>query len=206
MAYVGQFLAIRSGDWDLRLASVKAMAPVFTAFDHQTYQKLISMHLDDLLSMPPEIRAMFKQGAFVVSICGRPWHSVAIDECHEMMINKDCKMSIVRPLPDSISRIVNYMAYRSRTMENLRQQVLHQEEDKKKSAIISPFSSKPNDAKCELNICEQMKRIEKSGIFEITPDNRGLFSIGERQARESQQNDLLNFRSIGEREFKQRPY
>ncbi len=38
MAYLGLFLAISSGDWHLRLASMKLMASVFTAFNHPTYQ------------------------------------------------------------------------------------------------------------------------------------------------------------------------
>ncbi len=62
------------------------MAPLFTAFDHTTYQKLISDHITDLLELPESIMLMFAQGAFVVSITGRDGHSVAIDECHEMMI------------------------------------------------------------------------------------------------------------------------
>jgi len=33
MAYVGLFLAIQSGDWQLRVAVMKLMAPIFTAFD-----------------------------------------------------------------------------------------------------------------------------------------------------------------------------
>ena len=61
MAYVGQFLAMRSGDWHLRQASIKLMAPVFTAFDHQMYQKVISQHLADILCMPPSILTMFQQ-------------------------------------------------------------------------------------------------------------------------------------------------
>ena len=68
MAYVGQFLAMRSGNWHLRQASIKLMAPVFTAFDHQIYQKVISQHLADILCMPPSILTMFQQGAFVVSV------------------------------------------------------------------------------------------------------------------------------------------
>ena len=94
MAYISLFLAIRSGDWELRLASVKAMAAVFTAFDHPTYQKLISQHLEDIATMPSPIITMFRQGAFVVSITGRPWHSVGIDESHEMLIVK-CPLFIL---------------------------------------------------------------------------------------------------------------
>ena len=97
LAYIGLFIAIRSGNRELRLASIKLMAPVCTAFDHQTYQKLIAQHLADLCSFPNKVTNSFKQGGFVVSLSGTPWHSVAIDEAHEMKINKECKMSIVQP-------------------------------------------------------------------------------------------------------------
>ena len=76
---------------------MKSMAAIFTAFDHPNYQRLISQHLADIPTTPAPIIAMFKQGAFVVSLSGRPWHSVAIDEAHEM--NKDCKSAVMRPLP-----------------------------------------------------------------------------------------------------------
>ena len=39
LSYVGLFLAIRSGNWKLRVASIKLMASIFTAFDHQTFLK-----------------------------------------------------------------------------------------------------------------------------------------------------------------------
>ena len=116
-AYVSMFLAIRSADWYLRTASIKKMAPVFTAFDHVHYRKLIARHLADLLIMPKSVTTMFEQGAFVVSITGRKWHSVAMDEAHEMMINKSCKTSIVRPIPDFINRIAQYLPYRAKAME-----------------------------------------------------------------------------------------
>ncbi len=62
MAYVGLFLGIRSGDWDLRMASKKQMAPVFTAFDHPNYQKLIGRHIADILCMPSSVQTMFQRG------------------------------------------------------------------------------------------------------------------------------------------------
>ena len=50
LAYVGFFLAIHSGDWYLRTGCAKLMAPIFTVFDHPTYQKLISNHIADFKS------------------------------------------------------------------------------------------------------------------------------------------------------------
>ena len=51
------FLAIRNGDWHL---SIKQMAAIFTAFDHQIYQKIISRYIADDLCMPASILTMFR--------------------------------------------------------------------------------------------------------------------------------------------------
>ena len=40
-AYLCLFLSIRGGLWDLRTASIKTIAPMFTAFDRPHYWKLI---------------------------------------------------------------------------------------------------------------------------------------------------------------------
>ena len=72
--------------------------------------------------MPYDLLVAFQQGAFVVSISGNKWHSVAIDEAHEMLINKECKTSITRPTPDLINRIAHYLPYRSTVLENAQKQ------------------------------------------------------------------------------------
>ena len=204
MAYVSLFLAIRSGNWDLRVASIKSMAPLFTAFDHPIYQKVISQHLEDVLTMPAPIKAMFQQGAFVVSITGRPWHSVAMDECHEMLINKDCKTSVIRPLPDYINRIAQYIPYRSKAIKNI-QTELFPTKKLRRNNILIPFSTCPNDIKCEQNVCAQVKAIQDVGMLSLVEKNRGLINFFERkEANPAQQNDLLNFRAIGQEEFLRR--
>ena len=66
------------------MASVKAVAADFTAFDHLIYQKLISQHIVDVLNMPADLVKYFENGSFVLSISGNVLHSVALDESHEM--------------------------------------------------------------------------------------------------------------------------
>ena len=162
------------------------------------------MHLADLLTLPTSIMTTFKQGGFVVSICNRPWHSVAVDESHEMLINKDCKTSIVRPLPDYINRIACYMPYRSKALQNLKQEILPSTEEKHHS-IQSPFSVHPNDKKLEQNIKAQMEAISTSKLLIYSTNNRGLINpFTDKCATPCQHHDLLNFRAIGEREFLQR--
>ena len=101
-AYVCLYMAIRSGNWDLRMGAIKSMAALFTAFDRPKYQKLIPQHIVDLLTIP-EVLSHLKKGEFTVSIRGRAGHSVGIDEAHEMCINKDCKEYITRPSADNIN-------------------------------------------------------------------------------------------------------
>lgn len=200
-AYVGLFLAIRSGNWSLRTACVKQMASVFTAYDHHNYCKLISRHLADLLCMPDSILTMFQQGAFVVSIKGRTWHSVAVDEAHEMLINKACKMSIVRPTPDYVNRIAQYLPYRTTALENLSNQ-LFPEENKPHTEAVYPLSKKPDDIKREHNIVSQVAVINNVGLLEPTSVNRGLINPFTSKTATAQQScDLLSFREIGQRVF-----
>ena len=82
MAYISLYLAIRSGNWQLRMHSMKNMAPIFTAFDYPTNN---SNHISDALDLPESILLMLAQGAFVVNSSRREWHSIAIDEAHEML-------------------------------------------------------------------------------------------------------------------------
>ena len=108
-AYVTLHLAIRSGKWDLWMAAIKSMAALFTGFDRPNYQKLMPQHIVNMLTLPKEILSNLQKGGFTVSIKGRPCHSVAIDEAHEMCTNKECKEYITRPSVDYIKRTAMFL-------------------------------------------------------------------------------------------------
>ena len=134
---------------------MKEMAALFTAFDHPIYQKLLSQHLVDVLHLPNSVKAMFEQGAFVVSIKGQPWSSIGIDEAHEMLINKACKTSIVRPTKDYINRVAHYIPYRTKTLENLKHQLFPTAKHSLPTTT-SAYSSDPSNLKSEKNIQAQI--------------------------------------------------
>ena len=121
-----------------------------------------------------------------------------------MLINRSCKTSIVKPSPDCISRVARYLPYRSRTLENLQQQLFPEEVNHKPSLITSPMSRDPEDYKHEQNILTQMELANAKSLLPLTTVNRGLinpFCICNKSATPDQPADLLEFRSIGSREF-----
>ena len=50
-------------------------------------------------------------------------HSVGLDEAHEMCINKESKTSITMPTKDNMERLVHYFPYRSKAINNLKDQL-----------------------------------------------------------------------------------
>ena len=110
-------------------------------------------------------------------------------------------MSIVRPSPDYINRIVRYLPYRTKALENL-SKYLFPDDKKKCEEVLSPLSKKSDDNKRENNISCQMKMINNSGLLELVSTDRGLINPFTKKTATTQQSfDLLCFRDIGQREF-----
>ena len=63
MAYVTLFLAMRSGDWNIHVCSIKKMAALFTAFDHKTYQKLLAQHIAQHATNSPHCATAWWMGS-----------------------------------------------------------------------------------------------------------------------------------------------
>ena len=54
-SYMAVFIGIRTRNWDLRVAGIKEMAPLFLVFDRPTYRQLIPDHLTQVLTLPTQI-------------------------------------------------------------------------------------------------------------------------------------------------------
>ena len=204
LCYIGLFIAIRSANWDLRMASIKLMASVFSAFDHLTYKKLIAQHLADVLIFPEPILDQLRQGCFTVSLTGQPWRSVGVDEAHEMEINEDCKHSIVHPSPDYISRVTNYLPYRAKSLQNIQAQLFPEELKLKRKKPPNPesvLSSKHIHKKITTNITQQTKSIELCGLLATTENTDLTNPLCKKNPSPDQTHDLLHFRAIGQEEF-----
>ena len=70
LPYIGLFIAMRSGNWNLRMCSIKQMAAFFTAYDRTTYRRLIPRHIAEMLKAPPQLLSSLQDGGFVASLSG----------------------------------------------------------------------------------------------------------------------------------------
>ena len=196
--YISLFMAIRSEDWYLRMGAIKSMAADFTAFDHPCYQQLIRQHIVDVLNMPEALLGYFRSGGFVLSITGNTLHSVALDECHEMLINKHVKQSIVRPTKDYISRITQYIPYRVKSAENFKSQIfpIKKPPTGKSGPIL--LAADKRAIKSAANVQCMLHKIHSSKLLPLTcPLYRGLINpFRGLIANAAQSHDLLNFNKL----------
>ena len=177
-AYISLYLSMRSGQWDLRMAAIKSMAALFTAFDRPNYQKLIPQHIVDMLTIPDRLLSHLRQGGFTVSIRGRPGHSVGIDEAHEMCVNKDCKEYITRPSDDYMNRTAAFLSVRAKAIKNLETQLFP---ERNVMSVIKPittiYTTEVSSTKLEMNIRSQTQQLEKAtpltlNIQEVISSNK----------------------------------
>ena len=194
-AYIALFCAIRSGNWHLRIGALKLMAPLFSAFDRPTYRKVIPMHLADCILLPADITTSFCNGGFSISITGRPWHSVGIDEAHEMLINKDCKLAVVHPNKEFITRLSLYFPFRSKVLHNIKKQIFPNRQE-------TTSSSSSTSSKAWENTLAMKKAIQCSELLPLNNTSKALRnSFSGQIATPSQEEDLLNFRKVGQADF-----
>ena len=98
-----------------------------------------------------------------MSITGRCWHSVAVDEAHKMLVNKDLKQAIVRPSKEYLTQMATFFSYRSQALHNLQEQLFPECQVHPHTPTL--VSSRPEEKKY-LDITEAMRsKIEQISLF-----------------------------------------
>ena len=197
LAYIALYTAMRNGDWFLRIAAIKTMAAIFSAYDRPIYQVLVPQHLADMLSFPPTVLHHLKKGAISVRLTKTTGHAVGLDELHEMKINRDAKFAIVRPSDGLIDKMANYMPFRAGCMNNLKHHLGLG--NARPTTLPIPTS---RDRIADDNIKAMLDHIKESKMLPDSEENEGLqnFLSGVRASPEQAQ-DLLHFRTIGQQEY-----
>ena len=188
-AYISLYLAMRSGTWNMRVASIKSMAALFSAFDRARYQRLISQHLLDLLTFPREVLTHIMKGGFTVSIKGRACHSIGIDKAHEMCINRECKEYISRPSAENMTRTAIFLPIRAKAMKNAEAQLFPEQNKECSTTITTIHALDSESVKLEMNVKCQVEHLHHSSLAVTIPESCHLFK--QKKITPEQVNDLL---------------
>ena len=200
--YITLYLAVRGSNWNLCLYSLKQMAPLFAVLDRSIYERIIPNHLADIKKFPNTILSCLRSGGFTVNVSASgQWHAVALDEAHEMCINKDLKGAVVRPTSAYLQETTLFFNERIRAFKNLTQQ-LFPEKSTTKIQSVNAFTGTTISHQ-EENIRQMCAEIKKHKLLQLQPStNRGIINVfsGQTATRE-QANDMLNCRQIGIESF-----
>ncbi len=155
--YISLYLAIRSGNWSLRNAALYKISHYFHVSDSKYYFRLLPIHLADLLTFPQHILDNFKKGAFVSNITGSNWSSIALDEMHEMTINKDIKVAFTTPSESNVKAKLLYLPYRSMAHKSIMTQLNPRHYERKQKEDSKQFNKD-----LESNIIVYLSELQKS--------------------------------------------
>ena len=139
-------------------------------------------------------------GGFVVNLTGKPFSSVAFDESHEMLINKDIKAAISRVEPDYIQRIFPYLPIRAKIIKKLKSQ-MNLDKTPKVNDSLTCISGKDTDF--EKNATEIHDIALTAQLLPaLITENRGLCNVFTNQPTTLQvKEDMFGLVTIGNREM-----
>jgi len=136
------------------------MASLFAAFDRDIYERIIPHHLADLKKNPTQLLQYLESGGFTVSITSREWHSVALDEAHEMS-------AVIRPSKAYLQKTSLFFNYRIKAFKNIIQQLFPAD-------LNTIIDKTPHARHCEENIQTMCTLITGIKQFITQDKNRGL--------------------------------
>ncbi len=198
--YVCLFIAIRTSNWDLRVSSLKNMIPLFSAYDRPCYQKLIPDHIADIECYDQQVLTCFREGGFTVKINGGMGHAVALDEAHEMCVNRDLKMAIARPTEAYLRKTNFFLSYRIKAQAQLTSQLFPDSAEPAQQSNL--FDTTSHTKRWDTNIATMRSVMSKHKMFTSPESNRGIVNVFTGQeATPEQRHDLLNARKLGTQHY-----
>lgn len=88
LGYMALYSGVRTGNFDLRMAGLEWLAPIFFSYAKPKYMDLLASAMANKMLLPAHILEQFEKGEFVVSAEGHQGRSQAMDEAHETNINR----------------------------------------------------------------------------------------------------------------------
>ena len=194
VVYIVLFIAMRSRDWDLRMHAVKLLTPLFHAADRHNYSKLLPKHISHMYGLPSYTLDHFKRGGFASNISGINFSSLGLDETHETTINKDCKMSLSRSLPQNMDTLAGTLEYSAKLISSYEAQLgatrkRYLQRDFAKSVVISELS----------NTRVYFNKFSATKVFQHAPPLELFQAFNNTPATTEQRKDLLSYRQQGQK-------
>ena len=104
-AYYAMFIAIKIGNWSLRIASLKMMTRFVRSGAHN-YNWLVLRHLADVDSYPDSILKHLELGAWVSTLQDGQGVSLARDKFYERPARKDIQLVMLKQLTETNMQIL----------------------------------------------------------------------------------------------------
>jgi hypothetical protein len=178
------------------------MAALFSAFDRPSYQRLLPNHIADIESYPEEVIKAMVAGAFTVKLSNNIGHAIALDEAHEMCVNRDIKMEVIRPTQTYLRKTLHFFSYRIKAHKNLIAELFPPSTQLTHDANALTDNQSINK-KWEDNISAMRSLIKTHNLFVIsTSSTRGLVNVfNGKEATNEQTHDLINAHEIGHQKY-----
>ena len=146
---------------------------------------------------PSEVLDFLKADGFTVQIRGDEWKAVALDESHEMCINKDLKVGITYPSESYLQKTSLFLITRIEAQTNFVQDLFLERNDNV-TEISTLVDNSESSKGVEDNVMAMMKVISDSKLFQHSPGRILSNPFLCQEASNEQYHDLPSFRKIGE--------
>ena len=189
-AYVGYYFSVRSGNWLLRNSCLRILIPLIFAYNHNKYESLCCKAIMDTLTLPDDLIKKFLKGEWTVSVKGRPFHNLALDEAHESIINLRLKTITSRPSHFRTVELSNFMSYLDKIVRGF-------------ESLTYRYKQTESAQKSKRFICQRTTRminlVKDVSFFNITETESALANILciDQKVHSNVAQDLLNIIQVG---------